>query len=67
MALQHKENQVTKSRHLDITKMTRSSKIYMSAEIMSMSRDIKLKENFTSGGKKLGVRKNRLTFLLGNI
>ena len=47
--------------------MARSSKIYMSAEIMSMSRDIKLKENFTSGGKKLGVRKNRLTFLLGNI
>ena len=67
MALQHKENQVTKSRHLDITKMARSSKIYMSAEIMSMSRDIKLKENFTSWGKKLGVRKNRLTFLLGNI
>ena len=39
MALQHKENQVTKSRHLDITKMARSSKIYMSAEIMSMSRE----------------------------
>ena len=39
MALQHKENHVTKSRHLDITKMARSSKIYMSAEIMSMSRE----------------------------
>ena len=43
MALQHKENHVTKSRHLDITKMARSSKIYiyifLSAEIMSMSRE----------------------------
>ena len=50
MVLQHKENQVTKSRHFqfkksfDITKKTRSSKILMSAEIMSMSHDIKLKE-----------------------
>ena len=50
MALQHKENHVTTSRHLqlkklfDATKMATSSKILMSAEIMSMSRDIKLKE-----------------------
>ena len=50
MALQHKENHVTKSRHFqfkksfDITRMVGPSKILMSVEIMSMSRDIKLKE-----------------------
>ena len=50
MALQHKENHITKSRYFqfkksfNITKMVRSSKILMPAEIMSMSRDIKLKE-----------------------
>ena len=50
MALQHKENHVTKSRHFqfkksfNITKMARSSKILMPGEIMSMSRDIKSKE-----------------------
>ena len=50
MALQHKENHVTKSRHFqfriffDIARMTKSSKIIMQAEIMSMSHDIKLKE-----------------------
>ena len=50
MALQHKENHVTKSRHFqfkksfNITKMARSSKILMPAEIMSISRDINLKE-----------------------
>ena len=50
MALQHTGNHVTKSHHFqfkksfDVTKMVRLSKILMSAEIMSMSRDIKLKE-----------------------
>ena len=51
MALEHKENHVTKSVHFqfkksfDITKMTRSLKTLLaSAKIMSMSRDIKLKE-----------------------
>ena len=42
------DNGVTKSykfkKSFDIIKMARSSKILMSAEIMSMSRDIKLKE-----------------------
>ena len=52
MPLQYKENHVTKSRHFqfkksfDIAKMTRSLKIPMSTEIMSMSRDIKLKETW---------------------
>ena len=50
MALQHKENHTANSRHFlfkksfDITKMAKSSKILMSAEIMSMTHDIKLKE-----------------------
>ena len=50
IALQHEENHVTKSRHFqfkksfNITKMARSSKILVAAEIMSMPRDIKLKE-----------------------
>ena len=50
MALQHTENHITKSRDyqfkksFEITEMVRSSKILMSAEIMSISRDIKLKE-----------------------
>ena len=48
MALQHKENHVTKhvissSKYL-LTSQVVSSKILMSGEIMSMSRDIKLKE-----------------------
>ena len=42
------DNGVTKSykfkKSFDIIKMARSSKILTSAEIMSMSRDIKLKE-----------------------
>ena len=60
MALQHKGNHVTKSHHFpfkksfDVTKMARSSKILMSAEIMSMSRDIKLKKH-DMPGKKVGV------------
>ena len=50
MALRHTENHITKSRDyqfkksFEITEMARSSKILMSAEIMSISRDIKLKE-----------------------
>ena len=50
MALQHKENDVKKSHHFqfkksfDITKMARSPKLLMSAEIMSMSCDIRLKK-----------------------
>ena len=48
MALQHKENHVTKhvissSKYL-LTSQLVSSKILMSGEIMSMSRVIKLKE-----------------------
>ena len=52
MALQHKENDVKKSHHFqfkksfDITKMARSPKLLMSAEIMSMSCDIKFKETW---------------------
>ena len=44
------KNNVTKhvisssKKYFDITKMARSAKILMSAEIMLMSRDIKLKE-----------------------
>ena len=62
MALQHKENHVTKSRHFqfkksfNITKMARSSKILMPAEIMSMSRDINFKKNMISGERKVLVR-----------
>ena len=50
MALQHKENHVTKSCHFqfkksfNIAKMARSSKIPMPAKIMSMPHDIELKE-----------------------
>ena len=50
MALQHNENDVKKSHHFqfknsfDITEMARSPKLLMSAEIKSMSCDIKFKE-----------------------
>ena len=60
MALQHKENHITKSRDyqfkksFEITEMVRSSKILMSAEIMSISRDIKLKETCKQGKKSWG-------------
>ena len=52
MVLQYKENHVPKSRQkkrkksFNITKIARSSKILMPAKIMSMSRDINLKETW---------------------
>ena len=59
MLTARRDNDVTKSykfkKSFNIIKMARSSKILMSAEITSMSRDIKLKETCDNRGKKVGV------------
>ena len=71
MALQHKETDVKKSHHFqfkksfDITKMARSPKLLMSADIMSMSCDIKLKKNMISSERIVWVRYNRVKVFVG--
>ena len=45
--------------------MTRSSRILMLAEIMSMSRDIKLKETWEAGKEKLGLDQIWLKYFQG--